>query len=62
MLAHLRAYLRGFASDRRGISAVEYGILGAVVVVALVAAGPSLGTAVTAAFTRLTTALNGAGG
>lgn len=49
--------VRRLASDRRGISAVEYGILGAVVVVALIATGPALTTAVNAAFTRLTGAL-----
>jgi len=40
-------------ADRRGISAIEYGILGAVVVVAIVAIGPQIGTIVTGVFTTI---------
>jgi len=58
MLDLVKLSIRRLAGDRRGISAIEYGILGAVVVVALVAVGPDLTTAVENSFGRLTGALN----
>ena len=43
------------ASDERGLTAVEYAVLGAIVVGAIVTVGKSFDTSLSAAFTKLFT-------
>lgn len=50
MLDLVKVSIQRLAGDRKGISAVEYGILGAVVVVAVVAVGPQVGSVITSVF------------
>ncbi len=50
MFEVVRQSVKTVFADRRGISAIEYGILGAVVVVAIVAIGPSIGGVITSVF------------
>ncbi|HEV7265134.1 MAG TPA: Flp family type IVb pilin [Falsiroseomonas sp.] len=48
--------VRRLLADRKGISAIEYGVLGAVIVVGLAAAAGGVGTRIAAVFTQLSTA------
>lgn len=50
MFEVVRQSVKTVFADRRGISAIEYGILGAVVVVAVVAIGPSISGVITSVF------------
>lgn len=50
MFEVVRQSVKTVFADRRGISAIEYGILGAVVVVAIVAIGPSISGVITSVF------------
>ena len=50
MFEVVRQSVKTVFADRRGISAIEYGILGAVVVVAIVAIGPSIQGVITSVF------------
>ena len=51
------ASIRNLIQDRRGISAVEYGVLGAGIVVVIVVAAELVGTNLTALLNGLATAL-----
>jgi|GEM_PF-4338140 len=55
MVQFVRASMQKLAGDRRGISAIEYGILGAVVVVAVVAVGPAISDVITDVFAVIAT-------
>jgi Flp pilus assembly pilin Flp len=48
---------RSLASDRRGVTSLEYGIIGSVMVIALAAVLPTLGTTLHDLLTPLLTAL-----
>ena len=50
---------RKFLTDESGATAIEYGILTAMVAVAVVAALPVIGDAITAAFAKVTAAISG---
>lgn len=54
--------LKRLAQDRRGISALEYGILAAVVVVAVAALGGQFTTLFSTVFATLTGSIPSAGG
>jgi pilus assembly protein Flp/PilA len=49
--------IQQFARDEQGVTAIEYGLLAAVVATAVVAAGVLLKDGLTAAFTKVKTAL-----
>lgn len=51
------ASIRRLLQDRRGISAVEYGVLGAGIVVVIVAAAELVGTNLTTLLNTLATSL-----
>lgn len=49
----LKSFLKKFARDERGVSALEYAILAAVVAVAVAALGPRITTLYDNLFTRV---------
>ncbi|WP_315384310.1 Flp family type IVb pilin [Microvirgula aerodenitrificans] len=53
----LKSFLKKFARDERGVSALEYAILAAVVAVAVVAIGPKITALYTSTFTKATDAV-----
>ena len=53
----LQLKLDGLKSDRRGVTAMEYGLIAALVAVAIIAAVTSLGTQLASTFTKVTAAL-----
>jgi pilus assembly protein Flp/PilA len=59
MFEVIRHSVKTVFADRRGISAIEYGILGAVVVVAIVAIGPAIGDIVTGVFATISSKTGG---
>jgi pilus assembly protein Flp/PilA len=50
--------VRSIWFDRRGVTAVEYGIIAALVAVAIIAATTLLGGSVNTEFSKLSTAIN----
>lgn len=58
MLNKTKTFLKRLAGDDRGLTAVEYAVLGAVVVGAIVALNGSFQTALAGAFTSLFTQIN----
>jgi pilus assembly protein Flp/PilA len=57
MITSVRNILARLRNDERGLTAVEYAVLGGIVVGALSVAGLAFGTALSGAFTTITTAL-----
>ena len=53
----MKSMLKRFASDERGMEMVEYGVLIALIVVALVVVIPTLVSAISAKFTEATAAV-----
>ncbi len=53
--------LRRFADDENGATAIEYGLIAALIAVAIIVAVTSLGTGLSSKFTRIATSLNSAG-
>jgi len=49
--------LMNLKNDRRGVTAVEYGMIAALIAVAIIAVVTTVGTKLTATFTTLSTAL-----
>ena len=49
-----------FISDETGVTAIEYGLLGALIAVAIIAAVAATGTALTAMYTTWSTAVSNA--
>ena len=58
MINKTRSFLKRLARDQRGLTAVEYAVLGAVVVAAIAAVGNSFETSLTGAFTALFNEIN----
>jgi pilus assembly protein Flp/PilA len=56
----MRRFIKAFARDDRGVSALEYAILAGIIVLALVASLGTFSTALTGLWTKLTTAVTGA--
>lgn len=54
-------FLKRFVRDERGATAIEYGLIAALISVAIIAALTNLEDALTGTFTAITTALKGAG-
>jgi len=55
-------FLTRFAKDESGATAIEYGLIAALISVAIVGVLPFVGTALTNTFTSIRTALEGNGG
>jgi pilus assembly protein Flp/PilA len=49
--------LAAVAKDRRGVTAMEYGLIAALIALAIIAAVTSAGSAVSAVFTKIAAAL-----
>jgi pilus assembly protein Flp/PilA len=45
-----------FAKDESGATAIEYGLIAALIAIAIIAAATNLGTAISAAFNKIATA------
>lgn len=54
--------LAALKRDERGVTALEYGVIAAFIIVAIIAVLPGISTALTSAFTSISTALQGAPG
>ena len=54
-------FISKFVQDESGATAIEYGLIAALISVAIIGAVTALGGSLTAAFGRVTTALTGAG-
>jgi len=57
----MRKFVQTLLRDERGVTAVEYGILAAIVVGVLVLAGATFGDELTALWGRVTDGMGGAG-
>lgn len=55
----MRSLLNSLVVDERGVTAIEYGVLAAMVAFAGMAAFTRLGTAISGEFDKISTALNG---
>ena len=54
--------LRRFCRDDAGATAIEYGLIAALIAVGIIAAASTLGTSLSALFARVSTKLNSATG
>ncbi|MEQ1770170.1 MAG: Flp family type IVb pilin [Devosia sp.] len=54
--------IQRFVSDESGATAIEYGLIAALIAVGIIAAATTLGNSLTALFGRISTKLNGATG
>jgi pilus assembly protein Flp/PilA len=65
-MSNFMSAVKTFAADENGVTAIEYGLLAALVGLAIVAGATALGGNITTAFTqigtRLMTAIGGSGG
>ncbi len=48
-----------FANDESGATAIEYGLIAALIAVGIIAAATTLGSSLSSMFTRISTKLNG---
>ena len=55
MLVKLKCLLKEFATDESGATAIEYGLIAALIAVAAIAAMQGLGTQLNKTFTNVTT-------
>lgn len=58
---HMTKFLSKFVKDESGATAIEYGLIAALIAVVIISAITTLGTELSAAFGRVATALSGAG-
>jgi pilus assembly protein Flp/PilA len=61
MIDMLRTYLRHWIKSERGATAVEYGIMVALIAVVIIAAVTGIGTALKGKFGEASTAINNVG-
>jgi pilus assembly protein Flp/PilA len=54
-------FVTRFVKDESGATAIEYGLIAALIAVAIIVAVTSLGTGLSAKFTSIATSLNSAG-
>lgn len=59
-MSHLIAQGRALLKDRKGVTALEYGLIAAFISVVLIAVVPGMAAALRTTFTNITTALTGA--
>lgn len=53
------SYIRKFARDRKGATAIEYGLIAALIAVAAIAAMQGLGSSLNTTFTNVSTSMSG---
>ena len=53
--------IKNFVQDESGATAIEYGLIAALIAVAMIAGATQLGTAIDTKFTEVATSLDGAG-
>ncbi|HLY55628.1 MAG TPA: Flp family type IVb pilin [Stellaceae bacterium] len=58
----MRSIVRKLRADEEGVTALEYGLIAALIAVVIIAAVGFLGTSVSKAFSRVGSAVNGAAG
>jgi pilus assembly protein Flp/PilA len=51
----MRNLAERFINDERGVTAIEYGLIAALIAVAIIGAARTLGTTISATFTNLST-------
>ena len=57
----MKKFISKFMSDESGATAIEYGLIAALIAVVIIAAVTALGTNISAAFTDVSTAIAGTG-
>ena len=60
MLTYARCMFRQIVRDEKGATAIEYGLIAALISVVAVTAMTTVGTDLTAVFTKVSTSLSGA--
>jgi pilus assembly protein Flp/PilA len=60
MLEYMRTWL-ALRFDKRGVTAMEYGLIAALIAVVIITALTTLGTTLSAKFNAIATAISGAG-
>ncbi len=58
----MRRYLSQLARDRSGVTAIEYGLLGALIAMVIIVGVTTAGTSLNSKYTTFSTTLNSAGG
>jgi pilus assembly protein Flp/PilA len=53
------SFIRKMIKDKKGATAIEYGLIAALIAVAAITAMQGLGTSLTSTFTNVSTAMNG---
>ena len=53
------SFIRKIIGDSRGATAIEYGLIAALIAVAAITAMQGLGTSLTSTFTNVSTSMNG---
>lgn len=56
----LSTFIKTFAADRKGVTAIEYGLIAGLIAVAIIAAITLLGTSLSNLFTTINTKVSGA--
>jgi pilus assembly protein Flp/PilA len=51
----MQSFAKRFVNDERGVTAIEYGLIAALIAVAIIGAARTLGTTISATFTNLST-------
>ena len=57
----MNKFFARFVRDESGATAIEYGLIAALIAVAIIGAATTLGTSLTGIFTRVSTSLDNAG-
>lgn len=58
----MKKFISKFMSDESGATAIEYGLIAALIAVVIIAAVTALGTNISAKFNEVATAIGGGGG
>ena len=56
-MSQMISMARGLVADKKGVTALEYGVIAAAIVIAIVAVLPGMGAALATTFTAVTAAL-----
>ena len=56
-MSQMISTVRGLVADKKGVTALEYGVIAAAIVIAIVTVLPGMGAALVATFTAVTAAL-----
>jgi pilus assembly protein Flp/PilA len=58
--SHMKNLVAKFAKDESGATAIEYGLIAALIAIAMITGAKAVGTAVNSKFSNVATAINGA--